>query len=87
MAQGRLEDGARADGAFISLRDSAATPTLRETLGGVVTDELLDETLERRIGELATELHAGRFEVKPHDCRHCSFRTVCRVITLASEDA
>jgi RecB family exonuclease len=85
-ARGAIAEGARADGAFVALRDGAATRLLSKTLGENESAALLDIELPARIVDLTAHMRAGRFEVQPVDCRGCAFRTTCRVVALAEDE-
>jgi RecB family exonuclease len=75
--------GRPADAAFLSLRDAAATRRLGEAHD---LEALLGTQLPARVAELAEHIRGGSFPAAPHDCRSCSYRTVCRVVHLTEED-
>ena len=77
----RAERGGAIDAAFLSVRDAEA-----RRLGADKTADIVERVLPARLAELGERLRTGAFEVAPHECRGCDFRTVCRVVHLSEED-
>ncbi len=101
-ALGDRAQGASVDALYVSVKDAAASKSLRERAGaeGVRVDDILaldgealagarergTRALGDAVWELVGRMRAGQFEVRPNDCEYCPIETACRVVHLERDE-
>jgi RecB family exonuclease len=85
---------ARVDAQYVSIRDAQRTKTLAEA-SKLDLGALLELDPARRppdkpnladaVHAQATQMRAGRFEVRPLDCSFCDLKPVCRLVSLPTD--
>jgi hypothetical protein len=73
--------GKEIDAAYVSLRDTHRTTTLRKAMGGASLDTI-QERLESAIRGIVTRVEEGQFPVTSRSCHGCHLQPVCRIPRL-----